>query len=99
MQRRLNESTEKYQKVKKLLWIYRLCQSFKNERFEWECPKKCPTGISQGRPKASDLAESVRKNKITKNFTKKEKVDYVLQKLVFGDCADLYPPQKKVARV
>ena len=58
-------------KLKKLLWIYRLCWNFKNERFEWECPKKCPTGISQGRPKASDLAESVRKNKIIQNNTKK----------------------------
>ena len=30
-------------------------------------------GISLGRPKASDLAESVRKNKIIQNFSKKYK--------------------------
>ena len=61
-------------KLKKLLWIYRLCWNFKNERFEWECSKKCPQGTSQGRPKASDLAESVRKNIIRQTSTQQKKL-------------------------
>ena len=71
MQRRLNESTEKYQKVKNCYEFIDNVKISKNERFNWECPKKCPKGTSLGRPKASDLAESVRKNKIIQNFAKK----------------------------
>ena len=45
MQRRLSESTEKYEKVKKkLLWSYRLCWIFRTIRFSWECPQKTPKG-------------------------------------------------------
>ena len=58
-------------KLKKLLWSYRWCWISKSECFSWECPKKYPKGISHGRPKASILAKSVRKNKVTQNFTKK----------------------------
>ena len=35
-------------------------------------------------PKVSVLAKSVRKNKITQNFTKKQKIDSVLQKIGNG---------------
>ncbi len=35
-------------------------------------------------PKVSVLAKSVRKNKITQNFTKKTKIDSVLQKIGNG---------------
>ena len=67
MQRRLNESTEKSQKVKKLLWSYRLCWIFRNGRFSWECPKKYPKGPKpdfQKRAYGLGVSDKIRKIKI-----------------------------------
>ena len=93
-QRRLDESTEKYKKVKKLLWSYRLCWIFKNERFDWECPKKCPMRILWKRPKVGVLDKSVRKNKITQSFDKKRKSQFRARRAVNGRWNRIYKKKK-----
>ena len=45
-------------------------------------------------PKVSVLAKSVRKNKITQNFTKKQKIDSVLQKIGNGHRDKIYKNKK-----
>ena len=73
MQRRLNESTEKYKKNVKTAMNPPIMLKFQKREFRLRVSEKVPKGIFQGRPKASDLAESVRKNIIRQTSPQQKK--------------------------